>query len=395
MQRREFLLLSSSALILFYRPRWVKPQVMNDKDITLFLCGDVMTGRGIDQVLPNPVDPRLYEPYVRDANQYVEIAEQASGPIPRPVDFSYVWGDTLSELARADVRIVNLETSVTRSDDYERGKGINYRMHPKNIPVLTVAGIDVCVLANNHVLDWGDRGLLETISTLQEANIKFAGAGANEGQAQAAALIEIANKGRVMVFSYGLTSSGIPWYWAAQKDRAGVNLLPDLSKTTVQRIREQVQAVKQAGDIVVASIHWGGNWGYDIPHEHRQFAHQLIDNAAVDIIHGHSSHHVKAIEVYRDKPVIYGCGDFLNDYEGIEGYEYYRDDLALMYFVHISPATGKLSSLEMVPQQTRRFRSNRAAEEDVLWLQHVLNREGKPFNTRVEVTAQKHLLLRW
>lgn len=101
------------------------------------------------------------------------------------------------------------------------------------------------------------------------------------------------------------------------------------------------------------------------------------------------------IEVYKDKPVIYGCGDFLNDYEGIEGYEHYRDDLALMYFVRMEAGTGKLLSMDLAPRQIKNFRSNRATESDVLWVRDVLNREGKPLATRVEVTADNYLQLHW
>ena len=94
---------------------------MAPNQVTLFLCGDVMTGRAIDQVLAHPSDPQLHEPYVRLATQYVEMAETTHGKIPRTVDFSYVWGDVLAELDRVKpaVRIVNLETSVTSSDDWE------------------------------------------------------------------------------------------------------------------------------------------------------------------------------------------------------------------------------------------------------------------------------------
>jgi len=94
--------------------------------ITLFLCGDVMTGRGIDQILPYPSDPRIYEPYMTSAQGYVKIAEEASGPIPKPVDFAYIWGDALEELRRADpdVRIINLETAVTNSAEFWAGKGL-------------------------------------------------------------------------------------------------------------------------------------------------------------------------------------------------------------------------------------------------------------------------------
>src|SRR5450759_3036680 len=85
--------------------------------ISLFLCGDVMLGRGIDQVLPHPGDPRIHERYAASAEAYVALAERANGRIPRPVSFNYVWGDALTELHRSqpDVRLVNLETSITTS----------------------------------------------------------------------------------------------------------------------------------------------------------------------------------------------------------------------------------------------------------------------------------------
>jgi Bacterial capsule synthesis protein PGA_cap len=136
--------------------------------IRLFLCGDVMTGRGIDQVLPHPTDPTLHEPYIGDARYYVERAESVNGVIPRPVEFDYIWGDALAELDRAgvDLRIINLETSITSSEDYWRDKEIHYRMHPRNIDCITAARIDCCCLANNHVLDWGYDGLAETLRTL-------------------------------------------------------------------------------------------------------------------------------------------------------------------------------------------------------------------------------------
>ena len=150
----------------------VEASAMIPNAITIFLCGDVMTGRGIDQVLPHPSDPTIYESYMKNARGYVKIAEEVNGPIDYPVSFSYVWGDALKELDRVapDVRIINLETSVTKSNDYWKGKGINYRMHPENISILTAAKIDVCSLANNHVLDWGYSGLLETLETLKRIN---------------------------------------------------------------------------------------------------------------------------------------------------------------------------------------------------------------------------------
>jgi poly-gamma-glutamate capsule biosynthesis protein CapA/YwtB (metallophosphatase superfamily) len=365
--------------------------------ITIFMTGDVMTGRGIDQVLPHPGDPLIHESYMKSARGYVELAEQANGPIQKPVDFSYIWGDALEELERVrpDVRIINLETSVTTSNEYWEGKGIYYRMHPENVSSLAAAKIDVCSLANNHVLDWGYAGLTQTLETLKKVHINSAGAGQNLDEAEMPAVMEVEGKGRVLVFSYGLGSSGIPASWAASEDRPGVNLLENLSDQTIRHIKEKVEAVKQPGDIVVASIHWGDNWGYDIPPAQTAFAHKLIDEAGVDVIHGHSSHHVKGIEVYKEKPILYGSGDFLNDYEGIGGYESFRDDLALMYFVSLDPSTGKLVHLQMTPMQIKHFRANRASRADALWLRDILNREGKKLGTRVDMSQDHTLTLRW
>ena len=268
-------------------------------------------------------------------------------------------------------------------------------MHPENVPAITAAQIDVCALANNHLLDWGYPGLAETLRTLRGAGVKSTGAGLNLAEAAAPAVVEVRGKGRVIVFSFGTGSSGIPDSWGASADRPGVNLLQELSDRTVRRIGEKIREVKRPGDIVIASIHWGGNWEYEVPHGQTEFAHKLVDEAAVDVIHGHSSHHVKGIEVYREKPVIYGCGDFINDYEGIGGYEAYRSDLSLMYFVRMDAATGKLAGVLMRPMQMKKFRVNRASPADAKWLGDILTREGKKFGTRVELSGDDTLALHW
>jgi len=405
--RRRFLrLLGSVALGVVLPPQRllqaqgggdsVNKQSVNKRSVTLFLCGDVMSGRGIDQILPHPSDPRLYEMYVSDAREYVELAERLNGPIARPVDFAYIWGDAVAELERRmpDVRIINLETAVTASDTY-LPKGINYRMHPANSPCLTAAAVDCCVLANNHVLDWGQAGLEETLATLARAGLKAAGAGRTLDDAQAAAVMEVPGKGRAMVFSFGVETSGIGRDWVATADRPGVNLLPNLSDATVRTIAAQVGQVKQPGDMVVASIHWGGNWDYHISRDQRQFAHALIDVAGIDVVHGHSSHHVKGIEVYNGRPIIYGCGDFLNDYEGISGYEEYRDDLGLMYFPSLDPTSGRLLNFEMTATRLKHLRVNRASHKEAQWLADILNREGKPLGTHVTLDEDNRLVLHW
>ena len=85
----------------------------------------------------------------------------------------------------------------------------------------------------------------------------------------------------------------------------------------------------------MVSVHWGGNWGYDVPRDQRRFAHRLLDGG-VHLVHGHSSHHPRPVEVHDGKAVLYGCGDLVNDYEGIDGFEEYRGELRLVYLSYAS-----------------------------------------------------------
>lgn len=359
--------------------------------VELFLCGDVMTGRGIDQVLPHPSDPRIHESYLKSARDYVSLAERKSGHIPKPVGYSYIWGAALEELdrRRPDARVINLETSITRQDDPEP-KGINYRMHPENVPCLTAAAVDCCVLANNHVLDWGRDGCVDTLEALHEAGIKTAGAGRDAGEAALPAALPTP-RGRVLVFGFALRTSGVPGGWAATASRPGVELLPDLSDETADGIGARIHSARKEGDLVVASIHWGGNWGYSIPSDHRRFAHRLIDEAGVDVVHGHSSHHPMGVEIHHGRPILYGCGDFINDYEGIGGYEKYRGDLALMYFPTLDVSTRKLVAFEAVPLHMKRFQLHRASKQDAEWLAELLAREGRSLGTTASLVDDETL----
>lgn len=344
--------------------------------VTLLLCGDVMLGRGIDQILAHPSGPALHERVVHDARGYVTLAEKAGGTIPRKVAPEYVWGELLAQcrLRRPQLRLINLETSVTRSDR-PWPKGINYRMNPANIDVLAAADIDGCVLANNHVLDWGYEGLAQTLAVLRAARIAIAGAGERLAAACAPAVLPLSGERRLLVFAAATGDAGVPEDWAAEATRAGVWRLPDLGPETAALIVAEVARHKHAGDLVVLSLHWGGNWGYEVTPAQRAFAHALIDEAGVALVYGHSSHHPRAAEVHRGHLVLYSCGDLLNDYEGITGHEAYRGDLGLMYFPHLDREHGRLCELTLVPTRIRDFRIGQPSARDRRWLLDAMRRE--------------------
>jgi poly-gamma-glutamate synthesis protein (capsule biosynthesis protein) len=352
-----------------------------------------MTGRGVDQILARPSAPELHEPYVTDAREYVRLAEQASGPLPRGVGADYIWGDALAEWERVApaARVVNLETSITRRDVPEP-KGINYRMHPDNIGCLRAARLDICILANNHVLDYGPAGLMETLETLRKADIRSVGAGRNRDEAMSPVVHALPGGPHLVVGACAHESSGVPDHWAALTEEPGVNLLPDLSDETAGDVAAGVARRKLTGDVAVLSIHWGGNWGYDVPRSHIDFAHRLVEGG-IDIVYGHSSHHVRPIEIYRGRLILYGCGDFIDDYEGITGYERYRDDLVLMFFPSVSDQNAQLLTLEMTPLRVRHMRLNRASSGDAEWICETVNTISRAFGAHVTLTDHGALRL--
>ena len=363
--------------------------------VTLFLCGDVMCGRGVDQVLPHPGDPRLREPCADDARAYVRLAERVSGPIPRPAGFGWPWGDALPVLEEMapDVRVINLETSVTRSAGFAPGKAVHYRMSPDNLPCVAVIRPDACALANNHVLDFGPAGLTETLDALAGAGLTAVGAGRNVAHARQPAAVPLPGGRRAVIFSYATASSGIPRGWAATGTRPGVNLLPGLSGAAASDVIARVRAVGKPGDLAVVSIHWGTNWGYQVDRDQAWFARRLIDGG-VDLVHGHSSHHPRPVQVYRGKLILYGCGDCIDDYEGISGYEEYRDDLRLLYFATLLPGTGELAALRMVPMQARKMQLHHAEPADSQWLATTLDRISRPYGSRIGLEPDGTLTLR-
>ncbi|HET6876651.1 MAG TPA: CapA family protein [Jatrophihabitans sp.] len=363
--------------------------------VTLLLTGDVMLGRGVDQILRHPSDPALAETYVRDARRYVELAERRNGPIPRPVDESWLWGDAvdvLTELA-PDARLINLETAITRDGEFAPGKAVHYRMSPDNVASLAGLAPDVCALANNHVLDFGVAGLLETLDVLADARIHGVGAGRDEQAARAPAVVPCGAGGRLLVVGCGTPSSGIPPNWAATDARPGVHLLTELTARRADELAASVAASKRPGDVAVVSIHWGSNWGYAVEPGFRRFAHRLVDGG-VDLVHGHSSHHPRPIEIYRGRLILYGCGDFLDDYEGIGGHDDYRAELTLMYFATLAVDTGRLVELRMVPLRISRIRLRHVEAGDLQWVRTTLEEISRPSGTRVDVLRDGMLLAR-
>lgn len=361
-------------------------------EIRLGLAGDVMLGRGVDQIMRHPGDPTLYETWAKSALRYVDLAEERSGPIPRGVDPAYVWGETpgLLQSQGVDVSIVNLETAVTARGKPWPGKGIHYRAHPDNADALVAGGVDIAVVANNHVMDWSEPGLEDTLDRLHELGIETSGAGRDQQEARRPAIVSRGRAGRVVVVALGSPSSGVDAGWAAGPGQPGVAVLGGLSESWVARIDGVLGEIRRPGDVTVVSIHWGPNWGYHVPSSHQRFAHDLIDDAGVDVVHGHSSHHPIGFEVYHDRLILYGCGDLLTDYEGIGGHEAYRPELGFWYLVTLDSQQGGVLDLRLVPTKVRRFQLTMPNAEEIAWLAGMFQQQA--ITPGIQFTAGDDLL---
>jgi poly-gamma-glutamate capsule biosynthesis protein CapA/YwtB (metallophosphatase superfamily) len=241
-------------------------------------------------------------------------------------------------------------------------------MHPANLSALKAAGIQYVSLANNHTLDFGVDGLVETVETLSSNDIRFAGAGRSADEAHTPANMRLpvcAGSGSdlsdhsVDIFS----ASDHPRDWSSVPSFH----LIDYTSQTKARLKElitQHRAQSQAS-LAVFSVHWGPNYSWQPCAEIRELARFLIDECGIDIIHGHSSHHVQGIECYGGKLIIYGCGDFVDDYAVTPGY---RNDLSAIWqvlveeidradYVHEKNAL-KLKRLEVYPTRIQDFQVN-------------------------------------
>lgn len=366
--------------------------------VRLMLAGDVMLGRGLDQVMPDPLPPRLYEPWVHDAREYVRLAERAHGPIPAPVELDYPWGEALRVMDRMapELRIVNLETAITAGGAPWPGKGIHYRMNPLHAGSLSAARIDACCLANNHVLDWGVDGLDSTLAALRGEGIAVAGAGADERRARSPMPLALHHPGRrVLLSAWATPDSGVMAGWAATRETPGIAVLRSLDAAAAQHVLSSVQAQRRHGDLVVVSLHWGGNWVDEVPAAHRVFARRLIDIGAADLVHGHSSHHPLPMEVHAGKLILYGCGDLINDYEGIDPPGRLRPDVGCLYAATLSAADGSLLALEIVPLQLRRFRLERPDPLVRQELHRMLDAGCRRLGTRLEADPGGSWQLAW
>ena len=291
-----------------------------------------------------------------------------------------VWGDLTAHLRKCDLLLINLECCLsTRGSPWEQTyRPFHFRADPQwAIPALDAADIDVCCLANNHVLDYGEVALRDTLEALDEAQVQYVGAGLRRETAIEPIHITAAGTSVAIV----AFTDNTPEY-AATESRPGtahidIDVTNEATRETVRTALELAR--RPAPDTIIASLHWGPNMVERPPDRFCDFAHWLIDEG-VDVIHGHSAHIFQGIEIYKNRPILYDTGDFVDDY-AVDPQA--RNDRSFLFDVTLEQ-DGAPSSLRLHPTEISACQAGSADGESAAWIRDRMRSLSRPFGTRFE-----------
>ena len=283
--------------------------------------------------------------------------------------YAHPWGDMLEALRGTDMNLINLETTLTRSARAVP-KTFNFRADPDRVRSLVEARIDVCNVANNHILDFGLEGMTETLETLDRAGILHAGAGRTLEEARRPVVLTRKN---LTVGIVGCTDNDPGWQ--AGPHRPGTHYV---SVDAAEELAQHVRGIRPRVDLLILTIHWGPNMRQAPTEDFVRFAHRMVD-AGVDVFHGHSAHVFQGVEVYKDRLILYDTGDFVDDYYVTPSL---RNDQSFFYLVQAD--RGGIRALELIPVLISDMQVNRARGGDRAETVRRVRALSKPFGTSFE-----------
>lgn len=315
--------------------------------LTIGLTGDVMLGRTLDSI----------------------ISQRG---------YNYPWGDVLPLMKKTDLNIINLETTLTYSQKAEI-KVFNFKTSPDKSQSLVNANVGIANLANNHILDFSNEGLLETIATLDKAGIKHVGAGINSVAASSPVVI---TKNGIRVGVLGFTDNEQRWKADTQP---GINYIDLEDNAEKEKILDAIEILRREVNIIFVSIHWGPNMRETPSTDFIRLAHAMIDRGA-NVIHGHSAHILQGIEYYNKNLILYDTGDFVDDYAIDPDL---RNDLSAFFCITINKLGVR--QLKIIPVRIFHYQVNQALDKDYLWVINRIKVLSSAFNTHVDETGEMEI----
>lgn len=315
------------------------PKVVEEKTVSISLVGDIMMdGKVRAQIDKNGIE--------------------------------YPWEMVKEYFQNDDVTIGNLETSITTMGTKWENKQYNFRSDPKNLKAMKEAGIDVLALANNHTLDYGYEGLLDTLNHLDKNDIKRVGGGKNKKEAMEGIIIE-KNGLKVGVLSFSRVVPHVDWYATAM--RPGI---VGAYEGHVNGIISRVEEMKKEVDVIILSIHWGIERSIEPRKEEIDLARKLVD-AGVDVIMGHHPHVLQGVEIYKGKPIFYSLGNFV--------FGKRNDITAITMIAQVNFKDKEIDNIKIIPCSMTSGRPVPITDTDRLEKIKYMNNISKVFNTKFDV----------
>jgi poly-gamma-glutamate capsule biosynthesis protein CapA/YwtB (metallophosphatase superfamily) len=242
-----------------------------------------------------------------------------------------MFGEIASRFRQADVSFLNLEHALSEKGELLRGKAYFHRGIPAHVDGLAEAGLSCVNIANNHILDYGDIALVDTIDRLDQKRIGHFGAGRNINEARECCVLEK----RGICFGFLGYTSTLPIGFAATPLSAGVNPIqaytsyqpranpfeyPGVTPSIVTRtdpahlkqLCDDVAALRKRVNIVIVYVHWGASMSPYVHDFQREIGKAAIDAGAHAVFGGHQ-HVVSAIEIYQECPIVHCSGNLLFD----------------------------------------------------------------------------------
>lgn len=252
---------------------------------------DLFSGEELEKHLQSLKDPPLSLVAVGDI-----MLGGRSRPFINEFGSNYPFQAVRPLLSRAPIGLANLEGPLARRAQKQE-RNFTYRVNPKLTRAMLKAGINVVTLANNHLLDCGREGVLETLQALADAGVAAIGAGVNKPAAHAP-VISQAGSMRVGLLGY---------YWNHRTSARGP--WPGSAMDPPEDLAVDIAALKGKVDRIVATFHWGVPYVREPSEADRAKARFAVDCGA-DMVIGHHPHVVQPFEVYRGRAIFYSVGNF-------------------------------------------------------------------------------------
>lgn len=255
-------------------------------------------------------------------------------------------------MKEADIMCLNNEFTYSTGGTPLKGKAYTFRAHPSRVEILKEMGVDIVSLANNHAYDYGPQSLIDTMATLKEAGISYVGAGHNIDEAMEPAYFEV--DGKTIAYVAASRAEKNKMTPQATMDSPGILRCYD-TELFVETIKE----AKKNADYVIAYVHWGTEYSYELEEVQLSTGREYLD-AGADIIIGAHPHILQGIEYYNGKPIVYSLGNYWFNNKDIDtillNIHFYGDDTEEYIELEIIPAIQSNTRTQIVTEESEKER---------------------------------------